>query len=45
MTRGGISLQPPAWTLYAASGGIILVVLGQRLVMRSHPRPDETMDM
>ena len=32
-------------SLYAAAGGIILIVLGQRLFMRSHTRPDGTMDM
>lgn len=31
--------------LYAAGGGIILIFLGERLFMRSHTRPDGTMDM
>jgi hypothetical protein len=34
-----------ATTLYAAGGGIILIVLGERLFMRSHTRQDDTMDM
>ncbi|KAA0973428.1 APC family permease [Paeniglutamicibacter gangotriensis] len=32
-------------SLYAAAGGIILIVLGERLYMRSHTRQDGTMDM
>jgi amino acid transporter len=34
-----------ATTPYAAGGGIILIVLGERLFMRSHTRQDDTMDM
>ncbi|XAS75588.1 APC family permease [Dermatophilaceae bacterium Sec6.4] len=32
-------------SLYAAGAGIILIVLGERLFMRSHTRPDGSMNM
>ncbi len=32
-------------SLYAAAGGIALIVLAERLFMRSHTRPDGTMNM
>ncbi|MEO5678355.1 MAG: amino acid permease, partial [Acidimicrobiales bacterium] len=31
--------------LWAAAAGIVLIVAGERLFMRSHTRPDRTMDM
>jgi len=31
--------------LWVAAAGIVLVVLGERLFMASHARPDGTMDM
>jgi amino acid transporter len=34
-----------AVSLYAAAGGIILILLGERFFMRSHTRTDGTMDM
>lgn len=40
-----IKASTDALSLYAAAGGIILIILGERLYMRSHTDPDGTMDM
>lgn len=32
-------------SLYVAGAGIVLIVVGERVLMRSHTRPDGTMDM
>ncbi len=40
-----VKASSDALSLYAAGGGIRLIVLGERLFMRSHTRPDGTMDM
>ncbi len=34
-----------ALSLYVAGAGILLIVLGERLFMRSHTHADGTMDM
>lgn len=40
-----VKASTDAFSLYAAAGGLILIVVAQRLFMRSHTRPDGTMDM
>ncbi len=40
-----VKASTDALSLYAAGGGIILIVLGERLFMRSHTGPDRTMNM
>ncbi len=40
-----VKASADALSLYAAGGGILLIVLGERLFMHSHTRPDQTMDM
>lgn len=40
-----VQASADALSLYVAGAGIVLIVVGQRLLMRSHTRPDGTMDM
>jgi amino acid transporter len=40
-----VKASTDALSLYSAAGGLVLIVLGERLFMRSHTRPDGTMDM
>ena len=40
-----VKASADALSLYVSAAGIVLVVAGERLFMRSHTRPDGTMDM
>ncbi|PCC24638.1 amino acid permease [Glutamicibacter sp. BW78] len=40
-----VKASTDALSLYAAAGGVILIILGERLYMRSHTRPDGSMQM
>lgn len=40
-----VTASADALSLYVSAAGIVLVVAGERLFMRSHTRPDGTMDM
>ncbi|MBK5223949.1 MAG: APC family permease [Acidimicrobiia bacterium] len=40
-----VKASEDALSLYVSAAGIVLVVAGERLFMRSHTRPDGTMDM
>jgi amino acid transporter len=40
-----VKASADALSLYVSAAGIVLIVAGERLFMRSHTRPDGTMDM